>query len=100
MGDTGSMSLGITLGVIAMLTNTALILPLIGLIFVIESFSVIVQLLSKKLRGGKKVFISSPIHHHFEAIGWPEPKIVMRFWVISGVSAVVGLVVFLLDKTF
>ncbi len=100
MGDTGSMSLGITLGVIAMLTNTALILPLIGLIFMVESLSVIIQLLSKKLRGGKKVFISSPIHHHFEAIGWPEPKIVMRFWVISGVSATVGLVVFLLDKTF
>jgi phospho-N-acetylmuramoyl-pentapeptide-transferase len=100
MGDTGSMSLGITLGVIAMLTNTALILPLIGLIFMVESLSVIIQLLSKKLRGGKKVFISSPIHHHFEAMGWPEPKIVMRFWVIAGVSATVGLVVFLLDKTF
>lgn len=100
MGDTGSMSLGITLGVIAMLTNTALILPLIGFIFVVESFSVIIQLISKKLRGGKKIFLSSPIHHHFEAKGWPEPKIVMRFWVVSGVSAAIGLVVFLLDKTF
>jgi phospho-N-acetylmuramoyl-pentapeptide-transferase len=100
MGDTGSMSLGITLGIIAMLTNTALILPIIGLIFVIESASVIIQILSKKLRNGKKVFLSSPIHHHFEARGWPEPKIVMRFWVVSGVSAVIGVVVFLLDKTF
>ena len=98
MGDTGAMSLGITLGVIAMLTNSALILPIIGLVFVIESFSVIIQQLSKKIRG-KKIFISSPIHHHFEAIGWPEPKIVMRFWVIAGVSAAVGLAVFLLDKT-
>jgi len=98
MGDTGAMSLGITLGVIAMLTNSALILPIIGLVFVIESASVIIQQLSKKIRG-KKVFISSPIHHHFEAIGWPEPKIVMRFWVIAGVSAGLGLVVFLLDKT-
>ena len=98
MGDTGAMSLGITLGVIAMLTNTALILPLIGLVFVIESVSVILQQLSKKIRG-KKIFLSSPIHHHLEAIGWPEPKIVMRFWVIGGVSAAVGLVVFLLDKT-
>ncbi|MFH0956109.1 MAG: phospho-N-acetylmuramoyl-pentapeptide-transferase [Candidatus Falkowbacteria bacterium] len=98
MGDTGAMSLGITLGIIAMLTNSALILPIIGLVFVIESFSVIIQQLSKKIRG-KKIFISSPIHHHFEAIGWPEPKIVMRFWVIAGVSAAMGLVVFLLDKT-
>jgi len=98
MGDTGAMSLGITLGVIAMLTNSALILPVIGLVFVIESLSVILQLLSKKIRG-KKIFISSPIHHHLEAIGWPEPKIVMRFWVIAGVSAAMGLVVFLLDKT-
>ncbi len=100
MGDTGSMSLGITLGIIAMLTNTAFILPIIGLIFVVESASVIIQLLSKKFRKGKKVFISSPIHHHLEAKGWPEPKIVMRFWVIAGVSAGIGLVVFLLDKTF
>ena len=99
MGDTGAMSMGITLGVIAMLTNTALILPIIGLVFVIESASVIVQVFSKKLRGGKKVFISTPIHHHFEAIGWSEPKIVMRFWIISAVSAGLGLTLFLLDKT-
>lgn len=98
MGDTGAMSLGITLGIIAMLTNSALILPIIGLVFVLESFSVILQQLSKKIRG-KKIFISSPIHHHFEAMGWPEPKVVMRFWVIAGVSAAIGLVVFLLDKT-
>lgn len=97
MGDTGAMSLGITLGVIAMLTNSALILPIIGLIFVIESVSVILQMLSKKIRG-KKIFISSPIHHHFEALGWPETKIVMRFWVIAGISAAIGLIVFLLDK--
>lgn len=79
MGDTGAMSLGITLGIIAMLTNSALVLPIIGFIFAIESISVIIQILSKKLRGGKKVFLSAPIHHHFEAKGWPEPKIVMRF---------------------
>lgn len=99
MGDTGSMSLGITLGIIAMLTNTVLILPIIGLVFVIESLSVILQISSKKLRGGKKIFLSSPIHHHFEASGWSEPKIVMRFWVVSGVSASLGLIIFLLDKT-
>lgn len=98
MGDTGAMSLGITLGVIAMLTNTAMLLPIIGLIFVLESLSVIIQLLSKKFRHGKKVFLSAPVHHHLEAIGWSEAKIVMRFWVIAGVSAVLGLSVFLLDK--
>lgn len=99
MGDTGAMSLGVTLGIIAMLTNSALILPIIGSIFVIESLSVIIQVLSKKFRNGKKVFLSAPIHHHFEAKGWSEAKIVMRFWVIAGVSATVGLVIFLLDNT-
>jgi phospho-N-acetylmuramoyl-pentapeptide-transferase len=100
MGDTGAMSLGVTLGVIALLTNSAFILPLVGFIFVVESLSVIIQLTSKKLRGGKKVFKSSPIHHHFQAIGWPEAKIVMRFWVVAGVVAGIGLIVFLLDKRF
>ena len=99
LGDTGAMSLGITLGIIAMLTNSALILPIIGFVFVIESFSVIIQMISKKLRNGKKVFLSTPIQHHFEAIGWSEPKIVMRFWIIAAVSAGLGLVIFLLDKT-
>ena len=99
MGDTGSMSLGITLGVIAMLTNTALILPVIGLVFVVETLSVIIQVLSKKLRHGRKVFLSAPIHHHFEAKGWTEPKIVMRFWVIAAVSGALGVCIFLLDHT-
>jgi phospho-N-acetylmuramoyl-pentapeptide-transferase len=97
MGDTGAMSLGVTLGVIAMLTNSALFLPLIGLIFLIESLSVIIQMLSKKFRG-KKVFLSSPIHHHFQALGWPESKIVMRFWVIASMGAVLGLLIFLADR--
>jgi len=98
MGDTGSMSLGVTLGIIAMLTDSALILPVIGFVFVLESLSVIIQLVSKKLRG-RKVFLSSPIHHHFEAKGWPEPKIVMRLWIIASVTAAAGLFIFLLDKT-
>ncbi len=97
MGDTGSMSLGITLGIIALMTNNIFILPFIGFIFVLESASVIIQLLSKKLRH-KKVFLSSPIHHHYQAIGWPETKIVMRFWLIAGVMAAIGLMIFLLDK--
>ena len=97
MGDTGAMSLGVTLGIVAMLTNTALILPVIGLVFVLESLSVIIQVTSKKLRGGKKVFLSAPVHHHLEAIGWSEPKIVMRFWIIAGVSAVMGLIMAMID---
>ncbi len=83
MGDTGAMALGITLGIIAMLTNQFLLLPLIGFIMVMESASVIAQIISKKLRGGKKIFLSTPIHHHFEAKGWPETKVTMRFWIIS-----------------
>jgi len=97
MGDTGAMSLGITLGIIAMLTNTFIILPFIGFILVTESASVIVQVASKKIRG-KKVFLSTPIHHHFEAKGWPETKITMRFWIIGGVMAVIGLILVFVEK--
>ncbi len=97
MGDTGAMSLGVTLGVVAMLTNSVLLLPIIGFLFVLESLSVIIQVVSKKLRG-KKVFISAPLHHHLEAIGWTEPKIVMRFWIIAAVTAVIGLIISLIDQ--
>lgn len=98
MGDTGAMSLGVTLGVVAMLTNSMFLLPIIGSIFVLESASVIIQLTSKRLRQGKKVFLSAPIHHHLEAKGWPEPQIVMRFWVIAAVSAVIGVIIHIADK--
>ena len=97
MGDTGSMALGITLGILVMLTNTALLLPFFGFILVVESISVIIQIISKKFRG-KKVFLSTPIHHHFEAIGWPETKVTMRFWILSALGAVVGLIIFFIDK--
>lgn len=97
MGDTGSMALGVTLGTIAMLTNSFLILPFVGFILVIESLSVIIQILSKKIRH-KKIFISSPIHHHFEALGWVECKIVMRFWIISYVMSAIGLIIGLLGR--
>lgn len=98
MGDTGSMSLGITIGVISMLTNTTLLLPFFVIILVIESLSVIVQIASKKLRRGKKVFLSTPIHHHFEALGWPESQVTMRFWIISAVFCALGLVIFFLSR--
>ncbi|MFA6447018.1 MAG: phospho-N-acetylmuramoyl-pentapeptide-transferase [Patescibacteria group bacterium] len=98
MGDTGAMSLGTVLGIVAMLTNQPFLLPIIGLPFVIESGSVIIQLTSKKLRHGKKVFLSSPFHHHLEALGWGEPKIVMRFWVVSFMFAILGVMISMMDK--
>ena len=99
MGDTGSMGLGVTLGIIAMLTNSVLILPIIGFLFVLESLSVIIQLTSKKLLK-RKIFLSAPIHHHLEAVGWSEPKIVMRFWLIATVMAFIGVIVSLMDKIY
>jgi len=93
------MSLGVTLGIIALLTNNVLLLPFIGFVFLVESLSVIIQISSRKFRG-KKVFKSAPIHHHFQACGWPEFKIVMRFWLIAAVAAAIGLIIFLLDKSF
>ena len=99
MGDTGAMSLGVTLGVVAMLTNSVLLLPIIGIVFVIESASVLVQTFSKKIRH-KKIFLSTPIHHHFEAKGWSEPTIVMRFWVIGAIGATIGLILSFLDRAF
>ena len=97
MGDTGAMSLGMTLGIIAFLTNTPIILFIIGFVFVFESLSVLLQITSKKFFG-KKIFLSSPIHHHFEAIGWPETKVTMRFWIISAISAAIGLAIAFFDK--
>lgn len=97
MGDTGAMSLGIALGVIALLTNAPLLLLVIGFPFVLESLSVIVQVTARRVLG-RKVFRSTPLHHHLEARGWPEAKIVMRFWIISGVTAGFGLIFFFLDR--
>lgn len=96
MGDVGSFSLGTALGVIAMITDTVFLLPLIGLVFVAEAGSVIIQITSKKLREGKKVFKIAPVHHHFEASGWEETKVTMRFWIIGQVCGVLGLILFLL----
>jgi len=98
MGDVGSFALGTALGVVAMITDTVLLLPIIGLVFVAEAGSSALQILSKKLRGGKKIFKIAPIHHHFEASGWPETKVTMRFWIIGQVAAVLGLITFLLGR--
>jgi phospho-N-acetylmuramoyl-pentapeptide-transferase len=98
MGDVGSFALGTALGVVAMLTNTMLILPIIGLVFVAEAGSSLLQIASKRLRHGKKIFKVAPIHHHFEATGWPETKVTMRFWILGQVAGVLGLIVFLLGN--
>ncbi|PID32831.1 phospho-N-acetylmuramoyl-pentapeptide-transferase [Candidatus Saccharibacteria bacterium] len=90
MGDVGSFAFGVSLGVVAMLTDSLLLLPVIGLLFVVEAGSSLIQIVSKRLFN-KKVFISAPIHHHLEAIGWPEVKVTMRFWVIACVLSVVGI---------
>ena len=95
MGETGMLGLCCALTVVAFLTDSILVLPIIGFLLVIESGSVIIQLLSKKFRK-KKVFLAAPIHHHFEAKGWPHSKITMRFWVIGVVMAIIGLAIRLL----
>lgn len=90
MGDVGSFALGTSLGVVAMLTNTLFLLPIIGFVFVIEAGSSLIQIFSKKVFK-HKIFLSAPIHHHLEATGWPETKITMRFWVIAYVMAFLGV---------
>jgi phospho-N-acetylmuramoyl-pentapeptide-transferase len=92
MGDTGAVSLGITLGIIAMLTNSTLVLFLIVFIYVLESGSVVIQLTSKKYFG-RKVFLSTPIHHHFEAKGWPETKVTIRIWIFTIITALIGVII-------
>ena len=90
MGDVGSFALGAGLGVVAMMTNAFFLLPIIGVLLVVEAGSSLLQMISKKVFK-KKIFKSAPIHHHLEANGWGEAKIVMRFWVIAGVFAIIGL---------
>ena len=90
MGDVGSFALGTSLGVVAMLTNTLFLLPIIGIIFVAEAGSSLIQITSKKIFH-KKIFVSAPIHQHLEASGWAETKVTMRFWIIAIVAAFVGV---------
>jgi len=90
MGDVGSLSLGGALGTIAVITKQELVLLVVGGIFVMEAVSVIVQVTSFRLYG-KRVFRMAPIHHHFELKGWPEPRVIVRFWIISVILVLVGL---------
>lgn len=97
MGDTGSMGLGVLLAIVAFLTNQVLLLPIIGLIFVAEAASIFLQLGWRKFFK-RKLFLSAPLHHHLEALGWPETKVTMRFWILSAVASIIGVIIFFLDR--
>jgi phospho-N-acetylmuramoyl-pentapeptide-transferase len=97
MGDVGSFAFGTALAVVAMMTDAFLLVPLIGFIFVLESGSVILQTLSKVFRK-KKLFLAAPLHWHLEASGWPEAKIVMRFWVLAAVAALFGILLYVAGR--
>lgn len=92
MGDVGSFAYGVSLGVVAMMTNALFLLPIIGAVFVLEAGSSLIQIVSKRLFH-RKIFLSAPIHHHLEASGWPEVKVTMRFWVLGCVAASVGMLI-------
>ncbi len=93
MGDTGSLALGATLGVIALMTGEWLVLPLIALIPLIEVLSVIIQVSYFKLTGGRRVFRMAPLHHHFELGGWSEMQVVLRFWIVNLLAALLGVLI-------
>jgi len=96
MGDTGSLALGGLFGALALVTNTAILLVIIGGLFVLETLSVIAQVIS--FRGfGRRVFRMSPIHHHFELAGWPEFTVIVRFWIVAGLCSAVGMGLFYAD---
>ena len=90
MGDVGSLSLGGALGTMAILTKNEILFVLIGGVFVVEAISVILQVGSYKLRK-KRIFKMAPIHHHFELMGWPEPKVIVRFWIVSILLAITAI---------
>ena len=91
MGDVGSLSLGGALGTVAVLTKQEIVLVIVGGIFVVETISVIFQVGWFKMSNGKRIFRMAPIHHHFELKGWPEPKVIVRFWIISIILALIGI---------
>ena len=97
MGDTGSLAIGTCLATLALTTNTHLLLPIVGGIYVIETLSVILQVGTFKLTGGKRLFRMAPIHHHFELRGWAETKVIIRFWLIGGGLTLIALGVFYAD---
>jgi phospho-N-acetylmuramoyl-pentapeptide-transferase len=96
MGDVGSLSLGATLGVVALMTGQWLLLPLIGIMFVAETLSVILQVVYFKVTQGKRLFKMAPLHHHFELLGWSETQVVQRFWLMGMLAGMLGVALALL----
>ena len=90
--ETGTMGLTCALVVVAFLTNAISVLPIIALLLIVTSASTVIQILSKRYRNGKKVFLVAPLHNHFQAVGWPAYKVTMRYWIISIVCAVFGVI--------
>jgi phospho-N-acetylmuramoyl-pentapeptide-transferase len=90
MGDVGALALGAALGIVAVLVRQEIVLVVMGGVFVMETISVIIQVASYKIRK-KRVFLMAPIHHHFELKGWPEPRVIVRFWIISVILVLIGL---------
>ena len=98
MGETGIMGLTITLATVAFLTDSTLVLPVVAMPLVLTSGSVILQTLSKRWRGGKRLFKLAPLHHHFEAVGWPSYKVTMRFWILSVMFAIIGIILAVMSR--
>ena len=95
MGDSGSLSLGATLAIVALITGQILVLPIIGIIFVVETGSVVIQRAYYRISHGKRIFRFTPIHHHFELGGWDEEKITLRFWIVGVLAGLLGVTLFL-----
>jgi phospho-N-acetylmuramoyl-pentapeptide-transferase len=91
MGDTGALALGSSLAVVALMTGHWLLLPVVGVIFVMEALSVVIQVAYFRLTGGRRIFRMAPVHHHFELLGWSEPQVVTRFWLIGMVGGLLGI---------
>ena len=90
MGDTGSLALGAYLGTVSVILKQEILLAVVGLIFVLEAVSVMLQVYWFKHSGGKRIFKMAPLHHHFEQCGWPETKVVIRFWIIGFILMIIG----------
>lgn len=97
MGESGMIGLTVTLSVIAFMTNTVLLLPIIAFPLFITSLSNVIQMASRKFRNGKKVFLFAPLHHHFEALGWPKYKVTMRYWIVAIMTSIIGVIISLIN---
>jgi phospho-N-acetylmuramoyl-pentapeptide-transferase len=96
MGDTGALAIGAALAALSLQMNLQLLLPVIGGLFVIITLSVVIQVISYRIFG-RRVFLMAPLHHHFELLGWPETTVIVRFWILGGLFAALGLGLFYAD---